>query len=330
MSDWRGQDRAIEELVAALGGERLHHAWLLGGPSGVGKAGIARDFAKRLLGAKSDMFGAAGALTVADGDPVARLVEGGTHPDLVLVERQMRDVKKGETPTLARNIAVGQIRSLSRFLHLAPSMAARRVVIIDAAEDMEAGAANALLKNLEEPPGATVFLLISHAPGRLLPTIRSRCRYIHFQPLGDADMAAVLATVASDLSQADRDALIRGAEGAPGRALSMRDLDIAGLEATLDRIAQDGDPSHRDRIALARQLTPKAAQARYEAFLDLAPHYIARRLRSGRTTADAARVDAWTEATALAQGAITLSLEPAATVFSLCSAVARLAARNSL
>lgn len=318
----------MAQLLAALGGERLHHAWLLGGPAGVGKAGMARDFAKRLLGAAPDPSTAPGALSVERDDPVAHLVDAGTHPDLVLVERQIKDAKKGEAPTLARNITVDQIRSLSRFLHLAPSMAARRVVLIDAAEDMERGAANALLKSLEEPPGSTVFLLISHAPGRLLPTIRSRCRYVHFHPLTDAEMEAVLA--GTDLGAADRPALIRGAEGSPGRALAMRALDIAGLEASLERIARDGDPTHRERIALARQLAPKAAQPRYEAFLEFVPHYIARRLRTGRTSVDAAQSDAWAEAVALGQGAITLSLDPAATIFSLCGAVARLAERNSL
>ncbi|HEX7854393.1 MAG TPA: DNA polymerase III subunit delta' [Sphingobium sp.] len=330
MTGWRGQERAIAELLAALGGERLHHAWLLGGPAGVGKAGIALDFAKRLLGAAADPLAGQGELAVAKDDRHGNLIDAGTHPDLIRIARLNRDAKKGEAPTLARNISVDQIRSLSRFLHLAPSMADRRVVLIDAAEDMERGAANALLKNLEEPPSGTVFLLISHAPGRLLPTIRSRCRYVHFQPLDDAQMNNVLASIVPDLPATDRQALIRGAEGAPGRALAMRELDIAGLESTLERIAQDGDPTHRERIALARQLSPKAAQARYEAFLDFVPHYIARRLRTGQTGREAAQADVWAEAVSLGQGAITLSLEPAAIIFSLCGAVAKLAERNSL
>lgn len=321
MNGWLGQDRAIVELAAALDGGRLHHAWLLGGPAGVGKAGIAQDFAKRLLGAAPSLFGG-GPLDVAEDDPVARLIDAGTHPDLVRVERQQREAKKGEAATLARNITVDQIRHLSRFLHLAPSMAERRVVLVDAAEDMERGAANALLKSLEEPPRGTVFLLISHAPGRLLPTIRSRCRYVHFQGLGDADMVRVLERVVPDLPAKDRDALIRGAEGAPGRALAMRDLDLAGLEAALDRIVQGGDPTNRERIALARMLTPKAAQARYEAFLDFVPHYVARRLRADRAAADP---EIWEEAVRLGQGAVTLSLEPGATIFALCGTVARLA-----
>jgi DNA polymerase-3 subunit delta' len=328
MSSWLGQDRPIADLMAALSGERLHHAWLLGGTAGVGKAGVALDFAKRLLGAEGDPMVPSGQLSVRKDDSVARLVNANTHPDLVLIHRLARDAKKGEPPTLARNITVDQIRSLSRFLHLAPSMAERRVIIIDAAEDMERGAANALLKNLEEPPRNTIFLLISHTPGRLLPTIRSRCRTLHFQPLNDVDMDQVLTGIAPELSSADRQALIRGAEGAPGRALAMRPLDLAGLESVLGRIAQSGDPTHRDRIQLARALAPKAAQARYEAFLDFVPHYIARHLRNARTSEDGQKADAWAEAVALGQGAITLSLDPAATIFALCGSVARLAERN--
>lgn len=329
MMMWRGQDRPVAELMAALGGERLHHAWLLGGQSGIGKAGIAQDFAKRLLGAQGDPYAAADQLTVRDDDAVSRLVDAGTHPDLITVRRLPRDAKKGEAPTLARNITVDQIRGLSRFLHLAPSMAERRVILIDAAEDMERNAANALLKNLEEPPRNTLFLLISHMPGRLLPTIRSRCRTLHFQPLSDADMDDVLGRIAGDTAGAGRLALIRGAEGAPGRALAMRDLDLAGLEASLDSIAQSGDPSHKERIQLARSLAPKAAQARYEVFLEFVPHYIARRLRGEKRGVAPGQADAWSEAIAVGQGALTLSLDPSATIFALCACVARLADRKA-
>ncbi|MET0360656.1 MAG: DNA polymerase III subunit delta', partial [Sphingobium sp.] len=247
MTIWRGHDRPVAELVGALGGERLHHAWLLAGPAGIGKAGVAVDFAKRLLGAApaddgegagTMMFASAptpGGLSMPADDSVARLVDAGTHPDLIRIHRLHRDAKKGESPTLARNITVDQVRGLSRFLHLAPSMAGRRVILIDAAEDMERGAANALLKNLEEPPKNTIFLLISHTPGRLLPTIRSRCRTLHFQRLADPDMAIVLETLLPAMPEGARHALIRGAEGSPGRALAMGDLDLAGLETVLDR-----------------------------------------------------------------------------------------------
>src|SRR5690606_18711357 len=103
--------------------------------------------------------------------------------DFALLERLEKDDKKGEAGQLARNITVEQIRGLSRLLHSAPSMGTRRIVLIDSADDLETGAANALLKNLEEPPEGAVFLLVAHRPGRLLPTIRSRCRVLRFSAL---------------------------------------------------------------------------------------------------------------------------------------------------
>lgn len=323
MTVWRGQDRAIDDLRAAIEADRLHHAWLLGGPMGVGKGGIARDFAKLLLGGGRPV---GGLLDPSSDSTVTRLVDAGTHPDLVVLERLVKDRKKSEEPSLARNITVDQIRGLSHFLHLAPSMARRRVVLIDTADELERGAANALLKNLEEPPRGTVFLLVSHAPGRLLPTIRSRCRFLGFQPLSDADMNAALADAAPDLTPAARQPLIRGAGGSPGRALAMRDLDMPALEAALARIAQTGDPLNKERIALARALAPKAAQPRYEAFLDYVPHFIARRVRAQPGASAGPGTDAWAEAVALGRGAIApLQLDPAATIFALCGSVARLA-----
>src|SRR6185503_18085939 len=125
------------------------------------------------------------------------------------------------------------------------------VVIIDTADELERGAANALLKNLEEPPRDTIFLLVSHAPGRLLPTIRSRCRFLNFRALSDEEMDAVLASAAPELSAQARQVLIRGAEGSPGRALAMRHLDMPALVEALTRIAETGDPLNKDRIALA-------------------------------------------------------------------------------
>ncbi len=325
MTIWRGQAAAIGALLGALSAQRIHHAWLLAGPEGIGKSGIAHQVAKLLLGA-TRANDPADPLAITLDDPVARLVDAGTHPDLALVRRAPRETRtKTDAPELARNITVNQIRELSQFLHLAPSMAMRRVIIIDSADDLERGAANALLKNLEEPPRDTIFLLVSHAPGRLLATIRSRCRLLAFQPLGEADMRAVLAEAAPELSCAERDRLIVLADGAPGRALAMQALDLPGLEASLEAIATTGDPANGLRVALARALAPKAAQARYVAFLDLVPQFLARRARAGRTVTHDRTARAWADATDLAGGALILSLDPGATVFGLCGIVARLA-----
>lgn len=321
MTGWIGQDQPIAAFLSALGGDRLHHGWLLAGPEGVGKGGIARDFAKALL---SDLPPHdVQAFLAGWSAPAVRLVEAGTHPDLTVLQRLPRD-RKADGGELARNISVDQVRELSRFLHLAPSMAARRVVIIDSIDDMERGAANALLKSLEEPPSGVVFLLISHSPGRLLPTIRSRCRTLLFAPLADSAVEQVLAS-ASDLGAGQRQLLVEAAEGSPGRALAMRDLDLAELEARLVRIAETGDPDNVERVAMARMLSPKAAQARYEAMLAHAPRFLARRMRTTPARRRGQALAAWEEANAIVRGATQLSLDPATTIFSLCATVAKLA-----
>lgn len=324
MTRWVGQNQPIEAFLAALGGDRLHHGWLLAGPEGVGKSGIAHSFAKALLSDRAP----ADAATFLNGwsDPAIRLIDAGTHPDLAVLRRLPRE-RKGEGAELARNIAVDQVRDLSRFLHLAPSIATRRVVIIDSVDDMERGAANALLKNLEEPPAGVIFLLISHSPGRLLPTIRSRCRTLIFASLSDADVDHVLADQL-DISAAQRRLLVETAQGSPGRALAMRDLDIADLDLRLSRIAETGDPDNVERVAMARALAPKAAQARYEAMIEHVPRFLARRLRSATSLPDRRGLAAWDEVTSLTRGATQLALDPATTVVALCAAVARLADRE--
>src|SRR5690606_27502202 len=129
-------------------------------------------------------------------------------------------------------------------------------------------AANALLKNLEEPPAGTTFFLISHAPGRLLPTIRSRCRQLRFTPLSDADMRLALRRALPEEPAEEIDALVGVGKGSPGRALGFAGLDIAALDAAMDRLVGQGDPTNAIRSILSRQLGTKAAQARYEAYLE--------------------------------------------------------------
>src|SRR3546814_351593 len=160
------------------------------------------------------------------------------------------------------NISIDQIRSLQRLFSNAPSLSNCRVVIIDAADDLERGAANALLKNLEEPPAGTLFLLVSHAPGRLLPTIRSRCRMLRFSPLSDDEMETVLRAELPDADVHEIAALIAAGEGSPGRALGLSGLDIAGMEASFDDIARDGDVNNELRLALSKALSTKAARLR--------------------------------------------------------------------
>jgi DNA polymerase III subunit delta' len=198
------------------------------------------------------------------------------------------------------------------------------VVIVDAADDMERPGANALLKLLEEPPSNSLFLLVSHAPARLLPTIRSRCRVLRFNPLGEADMTAALRQALPDAKDREIAELVATGDGSPGRAVRFAGLDVAGLDSAMDAIVRSGDPDNGERVALARALALKAAQPRYEILLDRLPTRIAAeaRGRQGQALADA--VALWEKARALAGSAVRLSLDPQATVFELAGMLASL------
>lgn len=310
-----GHDAARQEILGAARAGRLHHGWILAGPSGIGKASLAREIALCLLAAEEESG------SVPQSHPAAHLFAAGTHPDYAELRRLERD-----SGDLARNISVDQVRGLSRLLSTGASISQRRIILIDAADDMERGAANALLKNLEEPPRNTVFLLVSHAPSRLLPTIRSRCRMMRLAPLSEPDMAAALRLVAPEMSEAERAELVRVGEGSPGRALALSGLGLATMMDALERIAANGDA---ERIALARALALKAAKPRYEAFLERVPGFIAARALGRSGTALAAAIRAWEEARDLAGQALPLSLDPAATVFELCGKVAVLAGEGA-
>ena len=316
-----GQDSQIAAFRETALSGRLHHAWLLTGPEGVGKASFALAVATRLL---AEAAGPAIELpwpeTPPD-HPIAHYVRAGSHPDLRILARLTRE----KSDELARSITVEQVRSLQGLFATTPSLSLRRVVIIDAIDDLERAAANALLKNLEEPPTGTVFLLISHAPGRLLPTIRSRCRLLRFGALSGPEMATVLQRTLPAEARDEIDALVRTGEGSPGRALDFAGLDIGALDAAMDRLVREGDRTNALRAALSKQLTPKSAQGRYEACLQRVPARIAAeaRLREGPALAEA--LELWSEARRVAESAVHLSLDPATTVFELATMLTRLA-----
>lgn len=318
-----GQSEANAAFTAALRGGALHHAWLLVGPQGVGKARFAHAAALRMLAEASATGVSAPGLDVPDDHPTRALVDAGSHPDLRVLQRLPKDPEKPDQD-LARSITIAQVRSLQPMFATTPAMGARRVVIIDAADDLERNGANALLKNLEEPPVGTIFLLVSHAPGRLLPTIRSRCRVLRFTALNDGDMAQALRLALPEADEGEIAALIRTGEGAPGRAIRYAGLDIDALDTAIAGIAGDGDPMNARRAALAKALAGKGNAARYEAFLDRVPAMIAReaRTRSGARLKTA--LDAQAAARDLAGAALGLSLDAQATVFEMAAIIATL------
>ncbi|AGH47853.1 DNA polymerase III subunit delta' [Sphingomonas sp. MM-1] len=316
-----GHGDQVAAFRDAMAQGRMHHAWLLAGPQGVGKAMFAAAAAARYLAEGTDRPPAAPGLDVAEDHPTARLIAAGSHPDHRVLQRLPRD----KTGDLARNITIDQVRALQPFFAVTPSMSPRRAVIIDAIDDLERPAANALLKNLEEPPADTLFLLISHAPGRLLPTIRSRCRLIRFGPLDDDVMTVAIRRMLPDIAEDEVAALVADGGGAPGRALRYAGLDLAGMDRALVQLARHGDPSGAERIVLAKSLALKAAQPRYELFLERLPAFIAGEAKQRSGDALVTAIALWEKARLLAEGAVRLSLDPQTTVFELATMAAGLA-----
>lgn len=320
-----GNDAAHAAFAAAMASGALHHAWLFAGPEGIGKASFARAAALRLLAEAAAPGTLPPGFAVSDDDRTRALIAARSHPDYRELARQPKDADKPDQD-LARSIPIAQVRALQPMFATTPSMSPRRVVLIDPIDDLERpGASNALLKNLEEPPAGTIFLLVSHAPGRLLPTIRSRCRVLRFDPLDDATVARVLRESLPAADDAEIAALARAGRGSPGRARGFAGLDMAALDRAMTAIARDGDPGNAQRARLAKALAGKAAQPRYEAFLDRAPGFIADaapRLTGARLRA---ALDGYDAARALAASARALSLDAQATVFEMAGLVARLA-----
>lgn len=316
-----GQDRAVEQFETAWRRGSLHHAWLLAGPKGVGKATFAREAATRVLAEAAGPAVDAPGLQTPDDHRIARLVEAGSHPDLRWLERLTND----KTENLARNITVDQVRSLGDLVDLTPALSPWRVVVTDSIDDLEKSAANALLKMLEEPPANTIFFLVSHAPGRLLPTIRSRCRRLDFQALDDDAMTSVLSNALPEQKDLQLNRVIAAAGGSAGRALSLAALDLISLEEKALRILRQGDPTNGRRSDLALELGKRGAGDRYAAFLEILPSVIAREARSLSGAPRQRAVDAYAKARELVAIAPRLSLDPASTVFQLGGLLASIA-----
>ncbi len=259
------QEAAETALLAAYRSGRLPHAWLLTGPRGVGKATLAYRFARFLLAEQGGdaevgpgLFGETPppptSLAIDAEAPIFRRVAAGGHPDLVTLVR----TPNPQTKKLRGDIVVDDVRAATGFLRHTSSEGGWRICIVDAADEMNINAANALLKVLEEPPQQALLLLLAHAPGRLLPTIRSRCRPLALTPLPETTVVDLLADFAPELSAEDALALTRLSEGSIGRALDLAGegglelyremlellqglprLDVARLHGLGERLARD-------------------------------------------------------------------------------------------
>ncbi|MDU8911982.1 DNA polymerase III subunit delta' [Aestuariicoccus sp. MJ-SS9] len=282
-----GQRAAEEDFLTAYTSDRLHHGWLLTGPRGVGKATLAWSIARFLLATPApdadDMFGAPpppDTLDIPSDHPVARRIAAMSEPGLFLLRRGWDDKAK----RLRTQLTVDEVRGLRNFFALSAADGGRRVVIVDAADEMNPNAANAILKLLEEPPARTTLLLVCHQPARLLPTIRSRCRELRLSPLGPEDMATALAQAGAEASPAQTGALATLSAGSVGAAVRLLNLDglklyaeILGLLGSLPRLNRPAT------IALAESCAGKTREARLDLALTLIDVALARLARTGVT-----------------------------------------------
>jgi DNA polymerase-3 subunit delta' len=297
-----GHAAAEAAMLEAMRG-RMHHAWLITGVKGIGKATLAYRFARKLLADAHDgpgdgpgLFGgepaAPTSLYVEPEHPTFQRIAHGGHADLTVVQRT-EDPKTGK---MRGEIPVDDIRRLIRFFSLTGAETGRRIAIIDAVDDLNRNAANALLKILEEPPKDALLLLVAHRPGRLLPTIISRCRRLALAPLKADEVVTWLRDAHPEVDAADRHAIVAMAEGSIGRASTLCGADgIAVLEA-FDRLSGNlARASAADIHGFADKVYDRGNDEKYRIFQGLLRSWITRGTSQAATTGGARQLEQWME-----------------------------------
>ena len=262
-----GHDKEEAAFLDAYRTGRMPHAWLLAGPEGIGKASFAWRAARFVLSHPDPTSDAVQSAQSLDVDPLAtvsRTITAQAHPDLFVLRREMEPGKK----TIPRDTRVELVRKALSFFSATAGKGGWKIAIVDTLDDLNRSGANALLKLIEEPPARSLFLMVSHMPGRLLPTIRSRCRLLPFRPLSQSDVARIL----SELPEPPEASLIEAAaarsEGSLTRAMTFVDPDLLAIvrhvEATLSRLPE---LDRSEILAMAETLAPRDKTLEFETVL---------------------------------------------------------------
>jgi DNA polymerase-3 subunit delta' len=321
-----GHEAAEQALLDSYRSGRIAHAWLIGGPAGIGKATLAYRMARFVL-AHPDPTGkavqSAPSLAVGPEEPAGRRIAAQAHPDFFVLQRVPDD--KGKLYTVIR---VEDTRRLARFLGSTAGEGGWRVVVVDSADELNASSANALLKALEEPPPQTLFLLVSHSPGRLLPTIRSRCRMLTLRPLAPEQVGQAAATA---LGRGPGDTDIREAaaasEGSVARALALLDGDALKFRQTLGRLLDRLPEVDAMALHAVGDKVNGNDRADFEIAVDAVNGWLSRRLRD--QTADSARMarfaSAFEQINRSAREAIAFNIDKKPLMFSIFGVLAEAA-----
>lgn len=276
-----GHGAAQQAFLSSFCSDRLHHAWLLTGPRGIGKATLAWKIARFLLATPESPGGlfAAAAPTSLDlpaDHPVTHRTVALSEPRLYLLRRGLND--KEIAP--AQDILVPEVRKLKSYFNLSATDGGRRVAIVDCADELNPNAANALLKLLEEPPAGVTFLMISHQPFRLLPTIRSRCRALRLEPLAAPDMAQAISAAGAEVP--DAAALTELAGGSVGEAMRIEMLGgMATYRAIVEMFATLPRLDRPRALALAEAGAGRGNEAKFDLIVTLIDRFLARLARAG-------------------------------------------------
>lgn len=308
--DLIGQDEPLERAARAIRSGRPPQAWLIAGPPGIGKATLAYRIARYLL-----RFGATADgppdISVPAGDIVSRQIEANAHHGLIVLKRPLNE--RGKPMTV---LPVDEIRRLTGFFGLTAGAGGWRIAMIDSADEMNNSAANALLKILEEPPPRSLLILVSHAPGRLLPTIRSRCQRLTLKPLDESIMREALGRMLPNTKADDLGTLARIADGSLGLALRLAGEEGLELARDAETLLSARTPDISSLIALGDRVARAAdGLAHFGDFLNAAlSRQIRARAEAGES--DLRSVEVWEQASSLFQRAVGLHMEPRQTVLS--------------
>ncbi|HEY8699039.1 MAG TPA: DNA polymerase III subunit delta' [Rhizomicrobium sp.] len=323
-----GQDAALARAARAIRAGRPPQAWLIAGPPGIGKATLAYRIARYLL-----RYGATGEgpedLSVPANDAVSVQVTANSHPGLLVLKRGVNP----DTGRMMTVLGVDVIRRLAGFFGMTSGAGGWRIAIVDTADDMNEAAANALLKALEEPPRHSILMLLANAPGRLLPTIRSRCQRLDLRPLSETDLATALHEYLPGTEQRELQALAKLAGGSIGAALALAGEDGLALAKEANTLIETAaSPDVPSLMALADKVARIGDGL--EMFGGFLAQALADRIRARAATASALQLQRWTEAWEQIGSnfvrADALHLEPRQTILSSARAISALARRSAL
>ena len=314
-----GHDDAERALLDAYKGGRIPHAWLIGGPPGIGKATLAYRMARFVLAHPDPRLPAvqqAASLAVADDNPVARRIAAQAQGDLLMLERVINE----KTGKLFTEIRVEDVRRSVPFFGSTAGEGGGRIAIGDCVDELNAAGANTLLKVLEEPPARALLLLVNNAPGRELPTLRSRCRRLLLRPLSIADVARALAAATGrNVDDAEVKDAAAAAEGSVARAIGLLEGPALALrQRVLELFAQLPNPDPRALHALGDALGGSEPQT-LAAFMDMVNGWLSAQVsgesRPARQAAHTAEV--WEKVNRAARDVETYNLERKPLVFAV-------------